>query len=76
MRLQESPPIQPRRNHRDRAWSMFPVLQAWMYCLRQRGRHVFGGKQGNSPRWDNHNRAVGQGQRPHRSPGALQSGSS
>ena len=33
MRLQESPPIQPRRNHRDRAWSMLPVLQALMYWL-------------------------------------------
>uniref|UniRef100_A0A480HL91 72 kDa type IV collagenase n=1 Tax=Sus scrofa TaxID=9823 RepID=A0A480HL91_PIG len=31
MRLQESPPIQPRRNHRDTAWSMLPVLQALMY---------------------------------------------
>lgn len=36
MRLQESPPIQPRRNHRDRAWSMLPVLQALMYWLWQR----------------------------------------
>lgn len=33
MRLQESPPIQPRRNHRDRAWSMLPALQALMYWL-------------------------------------------
>lgn len=36
MRLQESPPIQPRRNHRDTAWSMLPVLQALMYWLRWR----------------------------------------
>lgn len=36
MRLQESPPIQPSRNHSDRAWSMLPVLQALMYWLWKR----------------------------------------
>lgn len=36
MRLQESPPIQPRRNHRDRAWSILPILQALMYWLWRR----------------------------------------
>lgn len=45
MRLQESPPIQPRRNHTDRAWSMLPVLQALMYWLR-RGGDVSSGAQG------------------------------
>lgn len=36
MRLQESPPIQPKRNHRDSAWSMLPALQALMYWLQER----------------------------------------
>lgn len=58
MRLQESPPIQPRRNHRDRAWSMLPVLQALMYCLGREGDTCSGaegydiaseGQQGNGP---------------------------
>lgn len=44
MRLQESPPIQPRRNHRDRAWSMLPVLQALMYCLWQKRRRMLRGR--------------------------------
>lgn len=44
MRLQESPPIQPSRNHRDRASSMLPVLQALIYWLWQRGRHVLRGR--------------------------------
>lgn len=43
MRLQESPPIQPSRNHSDRAWSMLPVLQALMYCLwKGRGHRLRG----------------------------------
>lgn len=44
MRLQESPPIQPRRNHTDSAWSMLPILQALMYWLRQRGKHMLRGQ--------------------------------
>lgn len=43
MRLQESPPIQPSRNHSDRAWSMLPVLQALMYWLWKRRGHKFRG---------------------------------
>lgn len=38
--MQESPLIQPRRNHRDRAWSMLPVLQAFMYWLWKSGMHT------------------------------------
>lgn len=49
MRLQESPPIQPKRNHRDSAWSMFPVLQALMYWLRPRKETQAQGRRGPGP---------------------------